>query len=360
VSTVVLAILALELMILVHELGHLLVAKRVGILVHTFAIGFGPRLFAVTRGETTYALNLLPIGGYVNMAGEEGEPLSSSPRAEPGGRPPDVPLERTFRGKSVGARLAVVCAGPVMNFVLAILLLAIVASVFGIPVGVSKRVGQLLPDYPAAKAGLMPGDVILDIDGKPMADGQEIIQTIHNSGGRTLAILVQRGSGRLLIHVPTKFDPKQRVWLTGFSPEVTRERLDPVRALGWGALTTGRDIVAYLSALGNLFRSGQLLDNLSGPVTAVRFLGKAAHAGAETFLYITAFFSIIIGLFNLFPIPALDGGRAMFLVAEWLRRRPVDPRREGYIHLVGLALLLCLIIALTVREVLHPVHIPIP
>ncbi|HYM91726.1 MAG TPA: M50 family metallopeptidase [bacterium] len=348
-STFVLAILALQLMILVHELGHLVVAKRVGITVYTFAIGFGPRLAAFTWRETTYALNMLPIGGYVNMAGEDLD-----------GRQPDVPPERLFRTKSVAERLAVVCAGPVMNFLLAILLLAVVASAFGIPVGVSPRVGTLLPGYPAAEAGLRPGDEILAIDDQPMKDGDTIVRTIHSSGGRTLALLIRRGNAQFVIHVPTRYDARQRVWLTGFSPAVIRRHLDPARALGWGALTTGRDIVAYLGALGGLFRSGRLLNELSGPVTAVNVLGQAAHAGAETFLYITAFFSIIIGLFNLFPLPALDGGRAAFLVVEGLRRRPVDPRREGYIHLVGLGLLLCLIIALTVRDILHPVRLPLP
>jgi len=349
VSTVVLAILALELMILVHELGHLIVAKRVGITVHTFAIGFGPRLWAVTRGETTYALNLLPIGGYVNMAGEDLD-----------ARQPEVAPDRSFRTKSVGARLAVVCAGPVMNFVLAVLLLGIVAVAFGVPVGVSTRVGTLLPGYPAAKAGLRPGDVIIAIDGRAMRDGEEIVRTIHSSNGRTLTLLIRRDGSQLEIHVPTQFDARQRVWLTGFSPSVIREHLDPVRALGWGAVTTGRDIAAYLSAIGGLAMSGRLIGELSGPYTAVKVLGQAAQSGAETFLYITAFFSIIIGLFNLFPLPALDGGRAAFLIVEGLRKRPVDPRREGYIHLVGLALLLCLIIALTVRDIIHPVHIPLP
>lgn len=347
--TLLLAILALELMILVHELGHLIVAKRVGITVHAFAIGFGPRLVSVVRGETTYSLNLLPVGGYVNMAGEDNEATS-----------PDVPADRRFRSKPVGARLGVVCAGPLMNFLLAIVLLAGVAMIYGVPVRVSTQVGTLLPGYPAEQAGLRPGDVIVAIDGRPMHDGQAIIRTIHQSGGRTLSLLVQRGDRRFLVHVPTRYDPRQRVWLTGFSPTVIRSHLDPVRALGWGALTTGRDMVAYLVALGNLLRSGKLLGELGGPVTAVNVLGQAAHAGGETFLYITAFFSIIIGLFNLFPLPALDGGRAAFLVVEGLRRRPVDPRREGYIHLVGLALLLGLIFFLTVRDILHPVRIPLP
>jgi regulator of sigma E protease len=347
VSTIILAVLALELMILVHELGHLIVAKRAGIACHAFAMGFGPRLFAFTKGETTYSLNLLPIGGYVNMAGEDNES-------------PDIPLERTFRGKSVGWRLAVVLAGPAMNFVLAIVLLTAVAMAYGVPLRVSTQVGSLVPGYPAAAAGLQSGDTIVAVDGRPMHDGQQMIDLIHRSGDRTLSILVQRGQARFIVHIPTKYDPRQRVWITGFSPMVVRGRLDPVRALGWGTATTFRDAGAYLSALGNLIRSGRLLGELGGPVTAVNVLGQAAHAGGETFLYFTAFFSIIIGLFNLFPLPALDGGRAAFLAVEGLRRRPVDPRREGYIHLVGLALLLCLILALTVRDVMHPVHLTLP
>lgn len=346
-STLILAILALELMILVHELGHLIVAKRAGIAVHAFAIGFGPRLVAVTRGGTTYSLNLLPIGGYVNMAGEDGEA-------------PGVPADQTFRAKSVRTRLAVVCAGPAMNFLLAVVLLALVAMAYGVPTRISTRVGSVLPGYPAAQAGLRPGDEILAIDGRPMTDGQAIIRTIHTSGGRSLALLVQRGNARFLVHVRARYDARQRVWLTGFSPTVVRVRLDPVRALGWGALTTWRDIVAYLAAIGNLIASHRLLDSLGGPYTAVNVLSAAARAGGETFLYFTSFFSIIIGLFNLFPLPALDGGRAAFLVVEGLRRRPVDPRREGYIHLVGLALLLCLIFYLTVKDVLHPVRITLP
>ena len=346
-STIILAVLALELMILVHELGHLIVAKRAGIAVHAFAMGFGPRLFAVTRGETTYSLNLLPIGGFVNMAGEDAES-------------PDVPADRTFRGQSVSWRLGVVLAGPAMNFVLAVVLLAAIAVTYGIPLRVNTQVGTLVPGYPAAKAGLRPGDQIVSVDGRPMHDGQQMIELIHRSAHRTLAILVQRGQARFIVHVPTQYDQRQRVWVTGFSPTVVRGRLDPARAVWWGAGTTFRDAVAYLSAIGNLIQTHQLVNNLGGPVTAVNVLGQAAHAGGETFLYFTAFFSIIIGLFNLFPVPALDGGRAVFLLVEGMRRRPVDPRREGYIHLVGLALLLCLILALSVRDVLHPVHLNLP
>jgi regulator of sigma E protease len=345
----VLAILALNLMIVAHELGHLLVAKRVGIAVHAFAIGFGPRLLAVTRGETTYALNLLPIGGYVNMAGED----TDAPSAH-------VPPERSFRAKSVGARLAVVCAGPVMNFLLAIVLLAYVAVVFGVAVSVSNQVGSLVPGYPAAAAGLRPGDVILAIDGHPMSNGQEIIRTIHSSGGRTLSLLIQRGSTQMVVQVPTRYDSRQRVWLTGFSPTVIMARLDPIRAVGWGAATTGRDIVLYLGALGNLIWSGQLLGEVHGPVAVFSILGQAAQAGQKWLVDITASFSILIGLLNLFPLPALDGGRVAFLVVEALRRRPVDPRREGYIHLVGLAVWLCIMLLLTVRDLRYPVHVTLP
>lgn len=346
-STIILAVLALEVIILVHEFGHLIVAKRAGVLVHAFAMGFGPRLFAFTRGETTYSLNLLPIGGYVNMAGEDTES-------------PDVPKERTFRGKAVGWRLAVVLAGPAMNFILAIVLFAVIAGTYGLPLQASTQVGALVPGYPAAEAGLKTGDTIISVDGRLMHDGQQMIDLIHRSGNRTLAILVQRGPRRFMLHIPTRFDPRQKTWITGFSPVPVYVRLDPLAAVGWGAKWTFRVASSYLMALSSVFGSRAGLAQLGGPLAAVNILGQAAHAGTETFLNITAGFSVAIALFNLFPLPALDGGRAAFLIVEGVRRRPVDPQREGYIHLVGLALLLCLMLLLTVKDVLHPVHLTLP
>ncbi|MDR7433690.1 MAG: M50 family metallopeptidase [Armatimonadota bacterium] len=335
-STILWAILAFGLMIIVHELGHFLVAKRAGITVYTFAIGFGPPLISFRRGETTYAINLIPFGGYVRMAGEDLDTAEE---------------EGSFRKKPLWQRALVILAGPGMNLFLAALIFTVIAVSVGIPVGVSNRIGQLVPGFPAEQAGLRPGDAIVAINGKRVGNGEEVVETIHRSPGVPLVLTIRRGEKEFQVKVTPRFEERRGIGLIGFSPEPLRARLDPVRGLSWGLLSVGRYIVVLLSAIGSLFREGHVLEQLAGPVAAVSFLGEAAQAGFETFLYTAAFLSIMIGVFNLFPFPALDGGRLAFLAVEAIRRRPVDPKREGFIHLVGFMLILLLLVALTVRDI---------
>ncbi|HXF81289.1 MAG TPA: M50 family metallopeptidase [bacterium] len=335
-TNILAAIVAFGVMIMVHELGHFLVAKRVGITVHAFALGFGPRLLRFRRGETEYAINAVPFGGYVRMAGED---LDSATGAG------------SFRAKPVGIRMAVVAAGPVMNLLLAVLLLAGTALVVGVPVGVSNRVGQLMAGWPAEAAGLRPGDAIVAIDGQPMRSGQEVIDTIHQRPEQELRLTVERDGQRFEIRVRSRLDPRQNIGLIGFRPEAIRERMGPPRALAWALATLGETVGVIFATLVGVVREGAgMLDQLAGPVGAVRFLGEAGAAGAEIFVYTASALSIMIGVFNLLPLPALDGGRLLFLLVEAVRRRPIDPRREGYIHLVGFALLILLLVTLTVRD----------
>ncbi|MDQ7844240.1 MAG: M50 family metallopeptidase [Armatimonadota bacterium] len=334
---IVAAVIAFSIMILVHELGHFLMAKRVGITVYAFAIGFGPRVVGFRRGETTYAINALPFGGYVRMAGEDLD--------EAGGA-------GSFRSMSVWQRMTVVVAGPAMNLLLALLLLMSTALIVGVPTGVSNRIGQLMPGWPAEQVGLRPGDAIVAIDGEPMDSGQEVIDTIHARPNQELHLTVERDGRRFEVTVRSRLDPDQRIGLIGFRPEAIREHMGPLRALAWAAGTVGETVDVIFTTLVGLVRQGRgVFDQLAGPVGAVRFLGEAGAAGAEIFVYTAAALSIMIGIFNLLPFPALDGGRLLFLLVEAVRRRPVDPRREGYIHLVGFALLLLLLLTLTVRDI---------
>jgi regulator of sigma E protease len=335
-TNILAAIAAFGVMIMVHELGHFLLAKRVGITVHAFALGFGPRLLRFRRGETEYAINAVPFGGYVRMAGEDLDPAGGA---------------GSFRAKPVGVRMAVVAAGPAMNLLLAVLLLAGMALVVGVPVGVSNRVGQLMAGWPAEAAGLRPGDAIVAIDGQPMRSGQEVIDTIHQRPERELRLTVERDGQRFEIRVRSRLDPRQNIGLIGFRPEAVRERMGPPRALAWALATLAETVGIIFATLVGVVREGAgMLDQLAGPVGAVRFLGEAGAAGAEIFIYTASALSIMIGVFNLLPLPALDGGRLLFLLVEAVRRRPIDPRREGYIHLVGFALLILLLVTLTVRD----------
>ncbi|MGQ0551050.1 MAG: M50 family metallopeptidase [Armatimonadota bacterium] len=329
------AIAAFGAMIFFHELGHFLMARRAGVRVHVFALGFGPRVFAWQRGETTYALNLLPLGGFVRMEGED----DASRGAD------------SFRTKSVGARAAIVAAGPIMNLLLAVVILAIAAATGGIPIGASTRVGTVEAEWPAQAAGLKTGDVIVAIDDVRMASGDQIIETIHKSADRPLTLTVRRGTEELTIQVTPRLDEARGVGRIGFSPEPTWTRLHPAQALVWGVQRTGQFIVMLGEAVGRLIDEGKFLDSLGGPVAAGSILVQAAQTGSQAFLHMTAFLSVIIGVFNLLPIPALDGGRLAFLGIEAIRRRPLDPRREGLVHMVGFALLLLLLVGLTLRDV---------
>lgn len=337
-SNLLAAVVAFGVMIFCHELGHFLVAKRVGITVNEFALGFGRRLAGFRRGGTLYAINALPFGGYVRMAGED---LDES--SEP----------NSFRSKGVWERIAVVSAGPAMNLLLAALLLSVTAVAAGVPVGVSNRIGQLMPDMPAIKAGLRPGDAIVAINGVPMQDGRAVVETIHRHPNTALLLTIERDGRRLLVRVTSTLEPRQKIGLIGFLPEAIRERMDPARALAYGVTTAGQYTVAIPDVVVRLIRERRFFEQLAGPVAAVDMLGGAAQAGAEAFVYLAALFSIMIGIFNLLPIPALDGGRLLFLIVESVRRRPIDPKREGYIHLVGFALLLMLLVTLTIRDIVR-------
>lgn len=344
-ANLIAAIIAFGIMVFGHELGHFLLAKRVGITVQAFALGFGPQLVGVTRGETLYAINLVPFGGYVRLAGED---LDDS------GGP------HTFRAKSVWQRMAVLAAGPLMNLVLALILLAGLALVLGVPVGTTNRIGQLLRQCadgrkpvacPAAEAGLRPGDAIVAINGRPMTSGEEVIDTIHRSPHTRLHLGIERDGHRFEVEITSILDARQNIGLIGYRPEAIRQHMGPLRALLWGMSTIAQTTGALLTALGTLLvHPKQAIDSLMGPIGAVQFLGETARGGGEVFLYTAAAMSVIIGIFNLLPIPALDGGRLLFLVVEAVRRRPLDPRREGYIHMLGFALLILLLVTLSVRD----------
>lgn len=343
------AIVAFGLMIFVHELGHFLVAKRVGVTVEAFALGFGPRLFGVRRGDTLYAINWIPFGGYVKLAGEDLD-ASTGPN--------------TFRAKSLPQRMAVVVAGPSMNLLTALILLAAVAMVLGVPMGVTNRIGQLMtqcPDdgktvpCPSIQAQLHPGDAIVAINGVAMERGEEVIDTIHRSPHTRLRLTVERAGRRFDVEVTSVREKRQNIGLIGYRPETVREHMGLVGSLGWSAQTVWQTAAAQLNALGTLIvRPRNLWDQLASPVGAVRFLGESARAGGELFLYTASAMSVIVGVFNLFPIPPLDGSRLLFQIIEAVRRRPVNPRREGYINLVGFALLILLLLTLTVRDFARP------
>lgn len=352
-----LAIIAFGIMIFVHELGHFLMAKRVGVTVYTFALGFGPALVSITRAGTRYAINALPLGGYVRLAGEDWDKSE-----EPG----------SFRTKTVWQRMAIVIAGPLMNILLTIVLMSATALALGIPVGTTNRIGRLVTadsglfgrlkgqvpvQTPAQAAGLRAGDIIVAIDGVPMKDGDAVVSTIHSTPCtanqcRPRLLTIERDGRQFDVQVTPRLDPRLGVGLIGFSVEPVYRRVGPIEAITWGGSITGRYVSGIVGAISGLAGNPrELFNQLAGPVGAGRILGDAAQIGIWAYIDTAALLSVTIGIFNVLPIPALDGGRLLFLAVEAVRRRPINPRVEAYVNTAGFALLLLLLVTLTWRDI---------
>lgn len=357
------AIFVFGLLIFFHELGHFTLAKLAGIQVYEFSIGFGTRLAGFRRGGTVYNLRAIPLGGYVRMAGmspeedrreaiirhqeKTGEQIGSEDH--PGDIDPAclVDPSQCFSNKSVWKRMLVIVAGPLMNFILAILLFSLMVGYFGIPSN-SNVIGKVLPDKPASAAGLQPGDRIIAISGQTVKTWEQITGIIHKNPKKKLELTVTREGGRKNFAVTPVLDKKTNLGLIGI--QYSTKSPGVFGAVKIGTMQTYEYITITFSFLGKMFAQ-EIPVELSGPVRITRELGKAAEMGPFYLLNFAGFLSIQIGLFNLFPIPALDGSRIVFLAFEGLRGRPVDPTKENFIHMVGLGLLLLLMVVITYKDI---------
>jgi regulator of sigma E protease len=334
------SVVVFGLLIFVHELGHFLAARRAGVKVNEFALGFGPRVLAFPRGDTTYTVRLFPLGGFVRMAGtepgEEGDP-------------------RGFLRQSAGKRAMVIVSGPLMNFLLAITVFAVLFGVIGVtaPEPDSTVIGQALPDRPAQAAGLRAGDRITAVDGITVTNWSGLVRLIQERPGRPVQLEIERQGERLSVTVVPQDSPDHpgRGFI-GVAPVTGMRRLPFFSAVAAAVTYTGQLILLVLQALGGMLLGRQPVD-LVGPVGTVAFIGQATREGLEQLLRLGGFLSINIGLFNLLPIPALDGSRLIFLGIEGIRGRPIDPARENLVHFIGFALLILLIIVVTYRDLLR-------
>lgn len=325
------------ILIFFHELGHFVVAKTVGVKVHEFSLGFGPKVLGVARDETNYNLRLLPLGGFVRMAGMDPEEEA-------------VETGKGFGDKTIMQRMAVITAGPLMNFLLAAILFAAIFVLQGIPV-LSKTIEDVLPGKPAEKAGLKSGDEIYSIAGEKMNAWEDISSTIKSHPGENLTLIVIRDGQQLQINVMPKVEDDGQVRV-GIAPAYEFEKINPLSAIVMGFDYTYQVTVLIFQFVGKMI-IGQAPAELGGPVRVVYEIDQAVQTGFFYLLRLAAFLSINLGLFNLFPIPALDGSRIMFLGLEGIRGRPVDPNKENFIHLVGFSILLMLIIFITYNDILH-------
>lgn len=334
---VVVVAIVFTLIVVVHEAGHFLTAKAVGIRVDQFSVGFGPRLVGVTRGETTYAIRALPMGGFVKLAGMD---------------PNDAAGPRGFNAHPLWQRVLVIVAGPAFNLALPVILFAAVYMV-GSPV----QVVTVDSGTPAAAAGVQPQDIIVGVDGHPVQQNSDLRAYVNADGqaGRPVQLEVKR-QGRL---VTFTISPEKRdtVFVLGVRTSPGIKQLAPPAAVGQSVSDTAGLVVGTFQGFYRLATDQSLggffsrENGIRGPVGIMKTTADEARGGAVPLTFWIGFLSLSLGLINILPFPALDGGRLVFLLLEGIRGRPVDPAREQMVHYVGLAILFGFIALVTYNDV---------
>ncbi|WP_338754057.1 RIP metalloprotease RseP [Bacillus sp. FJAT-52991] len=414
-NTVIAFIVIFGALVFFHELGHFIFAKRAGILCREFAIGFGPKIFAHKKGETVYTLRLLPLGGYVRMAGEDPEmvDLKAGHRvgvvcneqeeivkiivngkdrypkarvieveeadlehqllirgyedgeeelksfsihreaviAEDGIETQISPWDRQFSSKTLGQRAITIFAGPLFNFILAFIVFIIIALVQGIPTN-EPELGQLTPDGAAKEAGLVQGDKIISINGEGMSSWQEIVELIQKNPQTEMDFTVERDGNTL--QIPVTPDSRQiegeekESGVIGVYGPVEK---DFFGSIVYAAKETYFWTTEIFKMVGKLVTGQFSIDMLSGPVGIYVSTEVVAQSGIMNLMKWAGVLSINLGIMNLLPLPALDGGRLLFFLVEAVRGKPIDRHKEGMVHFVGFALLMLLMIVVTWNDI---------
>lgn len=349
--TIAAFVVVLSVLVFVHELGHYLAARWMGVHVETFSIGFGHRIFGWTdRRGTVWRVSWIPLGGFVRLHGQERpENVSDADRAL-------WQTGRTFHEKSVGARALVIAAGPIANFLLAIALFSALFGAAGRPVATSV-VGEVVADGPAARAGLLKGDRIDAIDGAPIHRFDDIVRVVLSHPGQALSMAVHRGAAdQTVTATPDSRDDGhgKMVGLLGIRSGGSEfERLSPGAPVVAGVTQTWDVAVQTLAGLGQMITGSRGTDDLGGPLRIAQLSGEVAQLGLASLVSFIAILSVNLGLINLFPIPILDGGHLLFYAAEAIRGRPLPPRALDYGFRAGFALLAALFVFATWNDLSH-------
>jgi regulator of sigma E protease len=413
-STVIAFIVIFGALVFFHELGHFIFAKRAGILCREFAIGMGPKVFSHRKGETTYTIRLLPIGGFVRMAGEDPEVVEIKPGYRIGllfdkqervtkiilnnkekspncriveveyadierelvikGFPEDedeslhafkvlpnavivengvesqiAPVDRQFGSKTLGQRFMAIFAGPMMNFVLAFILFIVIALLQGVPSNEAK-LGEITPDGAAKMAGLKKGDIVQSINGSEISSWTDVVEIIRKNPNEELDFSIVRDGNEKEIQVTPleKTVEGKKMGIIGVYSPVEKS---PVQAVKSGFTETYFWTKQIFVMLGKLITGQFSIDALSGPVGIYNSTAEVAKSGIYYLMKWAGILSINLGIMNLLPIPALDGGRLMFFAVEAVRGKPIDRQKEGMVHFIGFALLMLLMLVVTWNDI---------
>jgi regulator of sigma E protease len=353
----------LTIVVFFHELGHFLMARLCGIRVLVFSIGFGPEIAGFNdRYGTRWKISAIPLGGYVKFFGDDN--AASVPDQSAAARMTDAERKDSFMFQPVGSRAAVVAAGPIANFVLAI---AIFAAIF-MTVGkqtTSARVDTVQPASAAEAAGFKPGDLVTAINGEKIESFSDMQRIVSISAGETLSIDVDRGGAPInlkatpqLKELKDNFGNVHRLGVLGISRsmspgDIKTEKAGPLRAIVMGAQETWFVVDRTLAYISGVFVGREAADQLGGPIRIAQVSGQVATAGFTALIHLTAVLSVSIGLLNLFPIPLLDGGHLLFYAIETIRGRPLSERAQEVGFRIGLAIVVMLMIFATFNDILR-------
>ncbi len=352
-------LVALMVIIFIHELGHFLAARWCGVKVEAFSIGFGREIVGwQDRQGTRWKLCWIPLGGYVKFLGDAN--VTSMPETLPAEKLRDP---GNFHGKPVWQRAVVVAAGPFANFVLAIAIFAVAFTLVGLPV-MEPRIDEVVAGSAAERAGIRPGDLVVEIDGRAISSFSDLQEMVVTRAEEPVKILLERSGTRLTVEaIPVLheqadgFGGKFRVGLLGVkhNPEgdVLYERLDPLSAVGKGAERTWFIVATTFKYLGKLFTGRESADQLGGPIAIAKVAGDAASVGIFQFMSVVAFLSVSIGLINLFPIPMLDGGHLIYYGIEAIRGKPLGINAQEWGFRVGFSLVIMLMVVGTWNDVVR-------
>jgi regulator of sigma E protease len=348
-TSVVSVVILLGVLVFFHELGHFLLAKAFGVGVLKFSLGFGPRLFGRKRGETEYLVSAIPLGGYVKLLGEGGtEDI------------PEADLPRSYAAQKAWKRFSIVFAGPLFNFVLAILVFTVI-NMAGVPQP-SNLIGAVQENSAAAEAGLMAGDRIVSVNGKEVTTWLELASMIEKTAGSQVSFKVDRGgklmeftmSGRL---TPSKneFGEDVQAYRVGVksSREIVTVRKNPVMAIVSGFETTWKWTKLTVISVVKLIEGTIPLSTLGGPILIAEMAGESAQHGVISFMLLMAMLSINLGVLNLLPIPVLDGGHLLFTAIEMVTGREVNLKWRELAQQVGFLLLIILMFLVFYNDIVR-------
>lgn len=339
-------IFVLGIAILFHEFGHFVTAKLAGIKVFRFSLGFGPKIAGFFWRGTEYILCLFPFGGYVKMAGEDKNTENAETESEK-----SIPDRERFDKKPFFVRIAVILNGPIMNLILATLLLMIVFFFSG-TAQITSTIADVVENSPAEKAGIVSGDKIIAIDSKEVENADDISEIINQGKDKIINMRLMRDSDFYEIEVAPEYNPEYDRAMIGITLEVNIVRLSLFQSIA-RSIEMFFEIIRLIG-IGFLETfTGKIPIELAGPLGIAQMAGEAAQIGFLNLLFFTAVINIFLGIINLFPIPILDGGQIVLLVIERIKGKPLEPEHVNFLYILGFALIIMIFLIATYQDILR-------